>query len=361
MSFFSSIFNIGIVFACLLLSACVAPDTTLRQRYVWPPPPDEPRIEWLGVYHSQLDLESTFFRRLKEAVVGEDAPIALIKPVEARNDAVENKLYVADLEAASVFVFDMANSDLRVLPFQNAKLSKRPKPIALALDGERNVYVLEAGERKILVFDRDEKFVRVLEIGMICRRPIALAIDRERSRLYVSDAETSTIHVFDYQGNSLFAIGGPGDETGKLNRPVGMVVNSRGELLVADSFNARIQVFDSQGKFLKSFGTRGTGLADFQLIKSVAVDGDDNIYVADGRANNIKIFNQNGNLLLAFGGYYAVASTGKIAPGGFALPICIDIDSSGRLFVVDQLNARVQVFKYLSPVVAGKGVQQSND
>lgn len=337
-----------IVTVLFQISGC-ATDPVRRERYFWPPPPNQPRIEWLGAYHSQLDLERTFSRRMKETLVGEDAPIHLIKPVEARIDDLHNKLYVADIDAGAVFIFDMAESELRMLPLRDAGLAGGIKPVGLAVDHEKKVYVLEPHQRQILIFNSSERFVRMLDIKGISSRPVALAIDTERLRLYVSDAESHKILVLDLDGNLISTIGGPGDAESQLNRPVGLVVNSKGELLVADAFNARIQVFDRQGKFIRFFGTRGTGPGDFQLIKAVAVDPDDNVYVVDGKGNNIKIFNQNGELLLSFGGYYAISGSGKVAPGGFALPIGIDIGKNGRMFVVDQLNARVQVFQYLSP------------
>lgn len=348
MNFLRHITCFALMFVLLSLSGCASPPA-LRERYFWPPPPDPARIEWITVYHSQLDLEKTSFRRLKEALVGEDAPIALSKPAEARIDDAHNKLYVADIEAAAVFVFDITQSDLRMLPLHEAKLSGRLKPIGLALDRDKNLFVLEPNHRKILVFNHLEKYVRTIDLAEICKRPVALAIDKKQQRVYVSDAELSVILALDFNGALLHTIGGPGDSAGRLNRPVGMVVNSAGELLVADAFNARIQKFDNQGRYIKSFGNRGTGIGDFQLIKSVAVDPDNNVYVADGRSNSIKIFNKNGELLLVFGGYYAVSSSGKLAPGGFALPMSIDIDDNGRMYIVDQLNARIQVFQYIAP------------
>lgn len=332
----------------LLLSGCTASTSQVQERYFWPPPPIPPRIEWLTAYHSQLDLGKTPLRRLKEAVVGEDAPIELVKPVEVRSDAAQNKLYVADIGAAAVFVFDLQQNDLRLLSTQGSNLPAAIKPIGLALDRENNLYVLEPRLNQVLVFDPAEKFVRSIQLGQLCKRPLALAIDSHRERLYVSDAKLNKVFALDLNGTLLFAIGGQGDSKGEFSLPVGVTVNSKGEVIVAEAFNARIQVFDEQGAFLRAFGKRGDGPGDFQLIKSVAVDSDDNIYVTDGKSHNVKIFNQTGELLLTFGGYYAVSSTGKKAPGGFAVPIGIDIDSRDRMFVVDQLNARIQVFQYLS-------------
>jgi hypothetical protein len=149
-------------------------------------------------------------------------------------------------------------------------------------------------------------------------------------------------------GRYLNKIGSGGDADGQFNLPISVAVNSKGHLIVADAFGANVQIFDSDGQFLHKFGQRGDAAGDFQLVKSVAVDSEDNIYVVDGRMHNISIFNQQGELLLILGGYYAVSGSGKVSPGGFSVPIGVDIDSTDRIYVVDQLNARVQVFQYLS-------------
>ena len=334
-----------LMFCCL--TGCT-PRVLHTDRYLWPPPPDQPRIEWLAAYHSHLDLEKTTFRRIKEALAGEDAPIALKKPIDVKADSVRNKIYVADLLVAGVFVFDVLESELRMIKVPASEAPVTIQPVSIALDRKLNLYVLDAGAKRILVFDAEENFLRTINVDGICPRPIALAIDNERERIYVADAQESRIVALSAEGNQLFSIGGPGDATGLFNRPVGMAVNSNGELIVADAFNARVQIFDENGKFLRNFGRRGTNPGDFQLIKSVAVDPDDNIHVVDGRSNSLSVFSQAGVLLLNFGTYYAVSSSGKIAPGGFALPVAIDIDDLGKMYVVDQLNARVQVFQYLS-------------
>ena len=98
----------------------------------------------------------------------------------------------------------------------------------------------------------------------------------------------------------------------------------------------------------RAFGSRGDSDGNFQLIKSVAVDLDDNIYVVDSRSHTVNIYNQEGALLQLLGNFYAVSSSGKEAPGGFALPTGIDIDTLGRIYIVDQLNSRIQSFQYLT-------------
>jgi DNA-binding beta-propeller fold protein YncE len=331
-----------------ILAGCAPAAIVQQERYFWPPPPNPPRIEWLGAYSSQLDLNMTSSRRIKEFFAGSDAPVLLKKPVEVRADAVSDKIYVADTEIGGVYVFDLKQGKYRMLPTSGTGLPESIVPVALALDRDRNLYVLEPRHRKVLVYNPSEKYVRSIDLGAICKRPVALAIDKNRERLYVSDVQLNKIFALDLAGGRLFDFGTSGLGEGAFNKPVSIAIASNGDIIVADAFNARIQIFSVSGKFIREFGRRGDSEGNFQLIKSIAVDPDDNIYVVDGRSHSVSIFNQTGDPLLVLGSFYAVSTSGKQAPGGFLLPSGIDIDSRGRIFVADQLNARIQVFQYLS-------------
>ena len=149
-------------------------------------------------------------------------------------------------------------------------------------------------------------------------------------------------------GELLLTIGTRGDEDGQFNFPGPVTINKKKEIIVGDAMNARIQVFDKNGKFLRKFGRRGDSAAEFQLLKGVAVDSDDNIYVTDGKGHKIGIFSSQGEFLMAFGGRASVLESGRDQAAGFVIPQGIAIDRSDKLFVVDQMNYRFQVFQYIS-------------
>ncbi len=50
-----------------------------------------------------------------------------------------------------------------------------------------------------------------------------------------------------------------------------------------------------------------------------------------------------GDLLLAFGGPYS-----GIVPGGFNLPMDIDIDDNDAIFITDQQNRAFHQFQYMN-------------
>lgn len=337
-----------LILAAFLLTACTTPKIKAKERYVWPPPPDIARIEWLGTYSSQLDIEKSPSQLFWAAIAGEDPVQNLLKPVEVKSVPETNRFYVSDIGRSGVIVFDLAGHEIRFLGNRDGS-QPLLLPLSIALDNKGSLYVLERRASGIHVFGSDEKFQRVISLREVSvMSPTSMIIDKKNGLIYVSDAASHKIVVLNLDGKFVRSFGGSGERDGQFNLPVAMAFNSKGNLVVADAFNARIQIFDETGRFISKFGRRGDSQGDFQLIKSIAVDSSDNIYVVDGRAHNISIFNQQGELLLVLGGFYASAETGKLAPGGFSVPIGIDIDSTDKIFVVDQMNARVQVFQYFS-------------
>ena len=61
--------------------------------------------------------------------------------------------------------------------------------------------------------------------------------------------------------------------------------------------------------------------------------------MSDALFDVVQIFNADGQLLLVFG------SPGS-QPGQFRMPAGIHIDANDRIYVVDMINGRIQIFQY---------------
>lgn len=72
--------------------------------------------------------------------------------------------------------------------------------------------------------------------------PIGIMVDK-RDRVWVSSLN-DRVQCFTPEGKFLFGIGGKGSELGKLARPHGMAVDSKGHFYIADAGNERIQKFE---------------------------------------------------------------------------------------------------------------------
>jgi sugar lactone lactonase YvrE len=338
-----------------ILGGCATEKAVSKKRYVWPRPPDEPKIEWVKSYYSQHSFPKTGVESFLETIIGEAPAITFMKPIDIKSNG-KGRVFIADIDRNAIIVYDLVNST--VTEWKSADSSRNIgdfTPFYITIDSKDNVYAVGKGLDQIVVLDANGRFVRKIDYTGKISSPGGIALNEALGRLYLVDSAGSKIVVYTQAGEYLLSYGKPGEKDGEFNRPSAITVNSKNEVIVGDTHNARIQIFDQDIKYLRKFGVRGDGGENFQVIKGVAVDSDDNIYVTDGKANQIKIFSAKGEYLLAFGAAHSVPITGREAPGGFLLPQGIHIDSTDTIFIADQANMRFQMLKYLKGAPSGTG------
>lgn len=316
----------------------------MRQRFFWPPPPAEPRIEYIKHYLAVEDIERGKTNRFVEAIIGRDAPSTLFKsPADVASDG--RRVLVSDGGRRQVLVLDRTLGQLRYLKSATGAVMSFGAPYGVAFDPEGNAYVSDTYAKKIFVFGPDERLTRIVGEERLSR-PTGLAVDPDRRRLYVADTSSHQIIAFDLNGDHLSAWGERGPGTGTFNFPTDVDVDADGNVYVLDSLNAQVQVLDSSGAFVRSFGERGTASGSFQVPKGIAVSPTGLVIVTDSMAKRFVIFSTTGDYLLSVGGRQFFSKT--VSPGGFYLPAGIDIDQDSTIWVVDGLNRVVQQFQHLT-------------
>lgn len=107
----------------------------------------------------------------------------------------------------------------------------------------------------------------------------------KNDKVYVSDADKSSVFVYDYYGNYLSQIG-----AGTLANPAGLALDQNNFLYVADSGNDKVFIFDSVGGALVlEIGSFGDKYGAFQNPSDVAVFRDI-LYVADTDSHRVQMF-----------------------------------------------------------------------
>lgn len=327
----------------LSLAGCAAP-LQVKERYFWPPPPETPRIEWKGTYQNQTNLKESA-GGLMAAIIGEDHGLTLNYPLYIGADNA-GKVYVSDQKAGTFLVFDFNTREVH--PIGKGKAAGLfNNPSGVAVDGDGNVYAADLKLRKIFVFDREENHKGTLNVADKVESIGSIAVDKVRKRIIVPDLKGHKIAAFDFTGALVWSVGKRGIGGDEFNYPTSAAVDKDGNIIVCDSMNARIVRLTAEGKPLSFFGNRGDGTGDFSIIKAAAVDSEGHIYVTDGRSHKISVFNDKGEVLMVLGGYYQLEA-GRVVPGGFNIPQGIFIDPKDAIYVVDQMNARFQVFQYVS-------------
>jgi DNA-binding beta-propeller fold protein YncE len=215
---------------------------------------------------------------------------------------------------------------------------------AIDVDARGNVWVFErcgantcAGSKlaPILEFDRSGKLVKRFGEGLFVF-PHAIHVDRE-GNIFVADADGKdgkghVVMKFSPEGKVLMTLGRPGvagETNDTFNRPSAVVTAPNGDIFVADGHggasNARIVKFSRDGKFIKAWGRKGTGPGEFAELHAIAMDSSGRVFVADRGNNRIQIFDQSGNFIEEW--------------KHFGRPTAIYIDRSDTIYVSDHASS----------------------
>ena len=332
------LFYLALAAASIGAGGCAVAPEVAKQRVLYPPPPEIPRVEFLGAYQDQHSFPKADSQIMKEKILGKQPSQGLARPVDVASDG-KGRVFVSDTAAATVYVYDLVNYKIRTLGE-----GVFVKPVGLAVDADGTVYVADGFKNKVLVFDSNEKpLFSIAGFG----RPVGIAVDDRLGRIYVSDVKKHNIQVFDKKGGALFTIGERGFGEGEFNFPLDVEVAPDGSVVVLDAMNARIQIFDQSGKFISKFGRRGSSPDSFGRVKGLGVDTEGHIYISDAGSKNIKIYDMEGTFLMVLGASLHLSGGVKLVPAGFSLPSGVDVDDKNGIFVADQLNKLFQHFQYL--------------
>ncbi len=303
---------------------------------VWPPPPDEARIEYKLSFSNakELNIKKGFFSKLFDFVFGDEQNV-LKAPFGLHSD--NSRIYVTDIASKSVYIFDTKENEELVITGSDDESFLYPIDITTDKDG--NIYVSDSVRAKIYVFEEDGDYLYSIK-PRILQRSVGIAISSDNKKLYIVDPVSSQIHVTTLKGKYIDTIGHKGNLDLEFNRPTFIDIGSDGKIYITDSMNHRVVILDKDESYLSSFGKLGQNIGNFGSPRGISLDDEDNIYVTDTMFNNVQIFNKNGQLLLVLGRYGA-------QKGEFALPEDISILKDGTIYISDTNNKRVQVLKKL--------------
>jgi len=183
----------------------------------------------------------------------------------------------------------------------------------------------------VLEFDPSGKLIKSFGGGMFVF-PHGIAVDKD-DNVYVADANGKNgkgdiVVKFSPEGKVLMTLGHagiPGDAPGYFDRPSAVAVAPDGTIYVADGHggdsNARIVKIAPDGKIIKTWGKKGSGPGEFNEPHGIALDSTGRVFVADRVNSRIQIFDPDGNFLAEW--------------KQFGRPSAVFIDRNDVIYVAD--------------------------
>lgn len=199
---------------------------------------------------------------------------------------------VKDQPVPKIAVYNPAFRRQREILFPMPGRTEQYKPNRIAIDRSGNLYVLETYDNKVLICDLFGKQLDTLsaqEEG----EPVPLVdiqIDAN-NRIYLLNERDSKIYVFDEQRKYLFKFGEKGGSSAKLSRPISIAVDAGlGLIYVNDYMRHTVNIYDYEGKYFSELGGMGWAEGWFQFPSRVAVDRSGRVFVADTFNSRIQVF-----------------------------------------------------------------------
>ena len=334
----------------LALGACVTTPEPVKEQKVlaFPEPPDPAKFYFEKTILGSMDVtpmdgDALGLEALLTGSVDIGGGSQFGKPygVAARG----GRIYVSDTVNRSVMMLDPRNGKVKDIGTENPGMLS--KPLGLDIDGQGNLYVMDATKKWVMVYDRDGNYLRAIGGPDFFDRPSSVAVNPEGTLAFAVDTGSSRgdsafhrVQIFNAQtGEHISSIGKRGSGDGEFNLARDAAVGPDGLLYVVDAGNFRVQVFDQSGKFLRKFGSVGTRLGQMARPKGVGIDKDGNLYISDTSHGNFQIFNSKGQLLMFIG------TRGKNERAKYLLPAMISVDEDGRIYMVDQAYKKVDIYR----------------
>jgi sugar lactone lactonase YvrE len=254
------------------------------------------------------------------------------------------------------------------------------RPRGLAVDGRANLYIADTFNHRVRkVVLGAGTVTTVAGSGLVgfsgdggpavqaeLASPDGVAVDAS-GNLFIADTLNGRVRKVDGTAGIITTVAGTGAAgfagdggpatRGELNAPSAVAVDDRGNLFIADLGNHRIRKVDGATGIITTVA--GTGAAGFagdgglavraglNFPLGVAVDGCGNLLIADTNNERIRQIDLRSGIITTVGGRGVFGFAGDGGPATDAQlhsPSGLAVDTSGNVFLADQLNQRVRTF-----------------
>jgi PKD repeat protein len=272
-----------------------------------------------------------------------------------------NYIYVADTENHRVQIFNR-NTLAYVATIGGSYGTGNNQfkfPTDVAVDAAGNIYVADYANKRVQQYNSSRIYQRTYGttgVSYVASNdrfyyPEGVAVGPDGS-IYVVEGYGYRLVKLNAAGVPQWTVGEagqPGDDNAHFGYLRDVAVGPDGRIYTVEAWsnaryapgsNHRLQIFNPDGSYYGGFGGYGSGNYQFDAPAGIAIDHTGKVYIADSGNHRVQIYNNQ----LAY-----VATLGQTGvPGSnnshFNNPFDVAVDRNGTIYVADEGNDRIQVF-----------------
>ena len=212
-----------------------------------------------------------------------------------------------------------------------------------------NIYVMDRDNNRSQKLDASGNYISKITAanGKNLVAPEDICFDSSNN-FYVCDTGNNRIVEFDSADTFIREWGSERSANGQFDHPLLMDIGRDGNVYINSGNQAYIQVFSPTGTFLRKFSKAGSQDGELlTFLEHLDIDIFGRLHIINNNARPIvSVFDcATGNFLTKYGSPEKEGS----ANGQFREPEHVTTDSTGKPFVVDSSNFRIQVFSVVNP------------
>jgi PKD repeat protein len=231
-------------------------------------------------------------------------------------------------------------------------------PTDVAVDAAGNIYVADFHNKRVQQYNSSRVYQRTygttgvsyLAANDRFYHPEGVAVGPDGS-IYIAEGHGMRLVKLDAAGVPQWAVGEagqPGGDQTRFSYLTDVAVSPQGYIFTTESWgnvpwswaNHRVKIYRPDGAFVGSFGGYGSGNYQFIAPYGITIDHTGKVYIADRDNHRVQIYSDQLAYLATLG------QTG--VPGSdnahFNAPFDVAVDRDGNIYVSDAGNHRVQVF-----------------
>jgi len=172
----------------------------------------------------------------------------------------------------------------------------------VAVDRHDNVWVFNRGKHPVIQFDKSGKMLQAWGEGTVVSSH-GVRVDAE-GNVWGVDVKGHVVIKYTPSGRVLMVLGsrqgtaGKNDSKDAFNEPTNIAFDPNGDFYVSDGYvNQRVIKFNRDGEYLTHWGQKGTADGEFNLVHDIVRDSSGRLYVADRTNQRVQIFDGKGKFL----------------------------------------------------------------